>query len=321
MTTEMTAAMTAGSDVVLVEEAAVVVAATEAALVAEDEQPRRSGRKLEPATTTTTMARTTARTTARRTVSEETAVIALPAPARPQSSQGNPFMIFFISKRDETKAGNPNASFNEIKSIIQKEWCKLPKEERAKYKYGFESVQAEGELDWQSALSLALTTFTHSFLQCCHSLSDASIITDGDSESESGAESTVDDIGNPFTLIEVVRKGDNVSDEEKDECLAFVNDNIRVIVLDGQPFSNKQAVSLCEDNAAKFGYQSGHDRATLQHKGVISLINEAEDNPDSSDQVAGNFLGGVLDSVKEAFGEEITNSFINLNHGENGEWV
>ena len=206
MTTEMTAAMTAGSDVVLVEEAAVVVAATEAALVAEDEQPRRSGRKLEPATTTTTMARTTARTTARRTVSEETAVIALPAPARPQSSQGNPFMIFFISKRDETKAGNPNASFNEIKSIIQKEWCKLPKEERAKYKYGFESVQAEGELDWQSALSLALTTFTHSFLHCCHSLSDASIITDGDSESESGAESTVDDIGNPFTLIEVVRK-------------------------------------------------------------------------------------------------------------------
>ena len=112
-----------------------------------------------------------------------------------------------------------------------------------------------------------------------------------------------------------------MSDEEKDACLAFVNDNIRVIVLDGQPFSNEQAVSLCEDNAAKFGYQSGHDRATLQHKGVISLINEAEDNPDSSDQVAGNFLGGVLDSVKEAFGAEITNSFINLNNGENGEWV
>jgi hypothetical protein len=168
---------------------------------------------------------------------------------------------------------------------------------------------------------IGVTAFTYSFLHCCHSLLVTTIITDEDSESESGAESTVDDVGNPFTLIEVVRKGDNVSDEEKDACLALVNNNIRVIVLDGQPFSNKQAVSLCEDSADKFGYQYTHDRATLQHKGVISLINEAEDNPDSSDQVAGNFLGGVLDSVKEAFGAEITNSFINLNHGENGEWV
>jgi hypothetical protein len=262
-----------------------------------------------------------ARTTARRTVSEETAVVAIPAPARPQLSQGNPFVNYFISKRDKTKAENPNKSFNEIKAIIQKEWCKLPKEERTRYEYGFESVQAEGELHWQSALSLAITTFTHSFLHCCHSLLVTTIITDEDSESESGAKSTVDDVGNPFKLIEVVRKGDNVSDEEMNACLALVNNNIRVIVLDSQPFSNEQAVSLCEDNAAKFGYQSEHDRATLQHRGVISLINEAEDNPDSSDQVAGNFLGVVLESVKEAFGAEITNSFLNLNHGKDGEWV
>ena len=163
----------------------------------------------------------------------------------------------------------------------------------------------------------------HSFvlllMSFLNSLLVTTIITDGDSESESDAKSTVKDAGKSFTLIEVVHKGDNVSNKKKDACLALVNDNIRVIVLDGQPFSNKQAVSLCEDNADQFGYQSGHDRATMQQQNIIRLINEAEDNPDSSDQVAGNFLGGVLDSVKEAFGAEITNSFINLNHGENGE--
>ena len=165
MTTETTATTatttTAGTDVVLVKTAVVALLAPEAALVAEDEQPRRSGRKREPATMTRTTettetTETMARTTARRTVSEETAVVAIPAPARPQLSQGNPFVNYFISKRDKTKAGNPNKSFNEIKVIIQKEWCKLPKEERARYEYGFESVQAEGELHWQLALSLVL---------------------------------------------------------------------------------------------------------------------------------------------------------------------
>jgi hypothetical protein len=134
-----------------------------------------------PATTTTmaTTATTTTLTTTDVVMAKETAVVAIPAPEgalvmRPISPdtlpndvvmpvqtavgalQGNPLINYFISKRDKTKAANPNASFNDIKVIIQKEWCKLSKEERAKYENEIESVQAEGELDWQSALSLVL---------------------------------------------------------------------------------------------------------------------------------------------------------------------
>ena len=152
------------------ETAAVDSPAPKGALVAVAEKLRRSGRERKTATTATT----TLAAAARRPISpemlpndvvmpEETAVVALPAPVRPTSSQGNPLVNYFISKHDETKAANPNASFNDIKAIIQKEWCKLPKEERAKYEYEFESVQEEGELVWQSVLSLELTTFTHLF--------------------------------------------------------------------------------------------------------------------------------------------------------------
>jgi hypothetical protein len=157
------------------ETAAVDSPAPKGALVAVAEKLRRSGRERKTATmATTTLAAAAAAAAARRPISpemlpndvvmpEETAVVALPAPVRPTSSQGNPLVNYFISKRYETKAANPNASFNDIKAIIQKEWCKLPKEERAKYEYEFESVQAEGELVWQSVLSLELTTFTHLF--------------------------------------------------------------------------------------------------------------------------------------------------------------
>ena len=70
------------------------------------------------------------------------------------------------------------------------------------------------------------------------------------------------------------------------------------------------AVSLCKkDKAGSFGYQSGHDCATMQQEAISKLINAANDDPNSSDQV-GKFLGGVLDSVKKAFGAEIGNSFI-----------
>jgi hypothetical protein len=115
--------------------------------------------------TTETMATATTMTltTTDVVMAEDTAVAAIPASegalladVRPPSSWGNPFINYFISKRDETKAANPNASFNDIKAIILNEWCKLPKEEQAKYKYEFESVQAEGELVWQSVLSLVL---------------------------------------------------------------------------------------------------------------------------------------------------------------------
>jgi len=62
---------------------------------------------------------------------------------------------------------------------------------------------------------------TNSFFYCCLSLSVASIVTESNrvSESESEAESTVQDVGKPFTLIELVHQGHNVSDEKKDACL------------------------------------------------------------------------------------------------------
>ena len=80
-------------------------------------------------------------------------------------------------------------------------------------------------------------------------------------------------------------------------------------MIGGQPLSNDMAVSLCKDKAGSFGYQSGHDCATMQQEAISKLINAANDDPNSSDQV-GKFLGGVLDSVKKAFGAEIGNSFI-----------
>jgi hypothetical protein len=127
---------------------------------------RRSGRKRNTSTTTTVAAVAAAR----RTISpvtladdvvmpEDTAFVALPVPEGPTSSQGNPFVNYYLSKRDDTKAANLNASFNDIKVIIQKEWCKLSKEERAEYEYEFESVQVEGEFVWQSVRQVGFHSF------------------------------------------------------------------------------------------------------------------------------------------------------------------
>ena len=88
--------------------------------------------------------------------------------------------------------------------------------------------------------------------------------------------------------------------------LDLIRKNIRIVVIGGQPLSlsNDMAVSLCKDKAGSFGYR--HDCATMQQEAISKLINAANDDPNSSDQV-GKFLGGVLDSVKKAFGAEIGN--------------
>ena len=120
------------------------------------------------------------------------------------------------------------------------------------------------------------------------------------------AESTVDDVGNLFTLIELVRRGDSVSVEEVKAFIDFIREYIRVVVLGGMPFSN---AVVAEDYADGFGYQVKHERGTMQNETIAKIINE------SSDQV-GVFLREKLDSVKEAFGAEIDNSFLNLNRGQ-----
>jgi hypothetical protein len=69
---------------------------------------------------------------------------------------------FFGLKRNETEAANPSAPFCDILRIIQKQFSKLSKEERAVYDDEIELDQAEGELVWRSALSLVFNSFTHS---------------------------------------------------------------------------------------------------------------------------------------------------------------
>ena len=273
--------------------AVAAIPAPDGALVAK--KLRRSGQERKTATTTTTT-----------TAPEETAVVALPAPV------GNPVVNYFISKHDETKAGNPNASFNDIKAIILKEWCKLPKEERAKYEYEFELVQAEGELVWQSSLLFEFTTLTHSFFYCCHSLSVATVVTNGDSESESDAE----DVGNTaFVFVELDHRGDNVSDEEVETFLDHIREYSRVVVLGDGALSNEQAASLYEDYADGFGYQENHERGTMQNETITKIINATNDDPDSIDQV-GVFLREKVDSVEKALGTKVIDSFLNLNRGQ-----
>jgi hypothetical protein len=165
------------------------------------------------------------------------------------------------------------------------------------------------------SIVIGVTAFTHSFLHCCHSLLVPSIVTDSDSEAESDAKSTVDDIGNPFTLIELVRRSGNVSVEEANAFIDFIREYIRVIVLGGMPFSNAVAASLYEDYADGFGYQGKHERGTMQNKTINKIINAINDDPDSIDQV-GIFLREKVDLVEMALGSKIIDSFLNLNRGQ-----
>jgi hypothetical protein len=161
---------------------------------------------------------------------------------------------------------------------------------------------------------IGVTTFTHSFLHCCHSLLVTTIITDGDSESKSDAESTVEDVGNPFTLTELVHQGGNVSDEAVKAFIDLIHENIRVVVLGGMPFSNELADSLYEDYADGFGHQEKHERGTMQNTTMRKIINSTNDDPDSTDQV-GMFLREKLGLVEKALGK-VCDGFLNLNRGQ-----
>ena len=69
----------------------------------------------------------------------------------------------------------------------------------------------------------------HSFFQCYHSLSVACIV------SELDGQLVVEAVDKPFTFVEVVHQDDDVTDEEKNECLDFVQKNCFIAVLDSPP--------------------------------------------------------------------------------------
>ena len=59
-----------------------------------------------------------------------------------------------------------------------------------------------------------------------------------------------------------------------------------IAVIDSQPLSNDLAVPLYKDKPESFGYQSGFDRATIQHDVINKNIKEANDNANSSDHLS-----------------------------------
>jgi hypothetical protein len=105
----------------------------------------------------------------------------------------------------------------------------------------------------------------HSFFQCYHSLSVACIVSESDGELE------VEAVDKPFTFIEVVHQDDDVTDEEKNECIDFVCRNCYIVAIDSPPLSNDLSVYLYKDKPESFGYQSGFDRATMQHNIIRSF--------------------------------------------------
>ena len=149
----------------------------------------------------------------------------------------------------------------------------------------------------------------HSFFQCYHSLSVACIV------SELDGQLVVEAVDKPFTFVEVVHQDDDVTDEEKNECLDFVQKNCFIAVLDSPPLSNDLAASFYKDKPESFAYQSGFDRATMSHYAIVQNIKADNDDVNSSDPVS-MFLGGMLDSIEERLGSKVTDGFLNLNHGQ-----
>ena len=125
----------------------------------------------------------------------------------------------------------------------------------------------------------------------------------------------VEAVEKPFTFIKVVHQDDDVTDEEKNLCLDFVRRNCFIVAIKSPPLSNDLAVSLYKDKPESFGYQSGFDRATMQHAIILKNINADNDDANSSDPVS-KFLRGMLDSIEERLGAKVNDSFLNLNHGQ-----
>ena len=99
------------------------------------------------------------------------------------------------------------------------------------------------------------------------------------------------------------------------ECLDFIHKNCYIAVIDSQPLSNDLAVSLYKDKPESFIYQSGFDRATMQHHVIIKNIKADNDDANSNEPVS-MFLGGMLDLIEEKLGAKVGDSFLNLNHGQ-----
>ncbi|KAL3786252.1 hypothetical protein ACHAW5_001033 [Stephanodiscus triporus] len=207
--------------------------------------------------------------------------VSVKAMSRPYKSA---FIRFFESKRIETEAENPNNNFTDNLKIIQNNFSALSKEEQ--------SVWAEKADEIKSDQSKV-----------------ACIISESDGELE------VEAVDKPFTFIEVVQQDDDVTDEEKNECLDFLRRNSCIVAIDSPPLSNDLAVSFYKDKPESFGYQSGFDRATMQHKVILKNINADNDDANSSDPVS-KFLGGMLDSIEERLGAKVMDSFLNINHGQ-----
>ena len=152
--------------------------------------------------------------------------------------------------------------------------------------------------------------FIHSFF---HLFVHSSV---GNTESKFDAGSnvveTIDD--KLFSLVEIVSQARGVTDETMNACLAVIIEHCFIRVLgDCPPLSNETAHALYRDKKKHIGYQVKFDRGTIQNHSIRTMIEEADDDLDSSDPV-GTFFSQLMKSVEKGVGK-VDNCFFNLNPG------
>ena len=117
-----------------------------------------------------------------------------------------------------------------------------------------------------------------------------------------------------FSLVQLVSQAHGVTDETRENCLAFINENCFIRVLGDCPsLSNGTVLALYRDKKLHIGYQEKFDRGTVQANEIRKMIEQANDDPSSSDPV-GTFFGQLTKSVRKAVGD-FDNCFFNLNPG------